>query len=681
MSLASKTRSGGSSREKWPQQALALFAIIIVVIYALIFLTGDRSATPKLGIDLQGGTRVTLVPQGAEPTREQLDQARNILENRVNGMGVSGTEVIVDGDTLVITVPGEDTSQARAVGQTSQLYFRPVITPTGFDTDAFAKEIEKMANRWIENGILTPEQAKEKLNEATEALKAQAEQMKAQAEQLGTEAPETKIPDFKVTAKAPAAPANSIEAMERRDNQLEALKADRQSTDTSVQLAAGYLLVCDNNPDPMLGADDPALPLVACDASENQAMILDAVPVLIGEDENDPKAQRLTGNEIDTSRPITAGLNQQNGQMEITFTFKSENGQQGAATWAKLTTDYLQQQVAITLDSKVISAPQIQSATPVGSATAITGQFSQEQATELANNLRYGALPLSFAGENGEQGGTAITVPASLGVASLKAGLIAGLVGFALVALFSLYFYRYFGVISLFSLVLSGLLVYGSLVLLGRLIGYSLDLAGIAGLIIGIGTTADSFVVIYERIKDEIRAGRTFRSAVPHAWQRARSTIVTGNMVTLIAAVVVYLIAVGEVKGFAFTLGLTTVFDLLVTFLATAPLVVLASRQAWTAKPAFNGLGKVFALAKRNAHKQRKAATGEEQKTSKHGAQRSFSTSSEQEDPAQEDIETRLARSHSHLIPENNSVSEDNGDPAGGDAETNVDGEQKEGEK
>ena len=197
--MASKTRSGGSSWEKWPQQALAFFAIIIVVIYALIFLTGDRSAKPKLGIDLQGGTRVTLVPQGAEPTQEQLDQARNILENRVNGMGVSGAEVIVDGDTLVITVPGEDTSEARAVGQTSQLYFRPVVAPSGMDTDAVVTEIEKMANRWIETGILTPEQAKEKLDQTAEAIKSQAEQLKAQAEQLGTEAPETKIPDFKVT--------------------------------------------------------------------------------------------------------------------------------------------------------------------------------------------------------------------------------------------------------------------------------------------------------------------------------------------------------------------------------------------------------------------------------------------------------------------------------------------------
>ena len=235
----------------------------------------------------------------------------------------------------------------------------------------------------------------------------------------------------------------------------------------------------------------------------------------------------------------------------------------------------------------------------------------------------------------------AITVPASLGLASLKAGLFAGLVGFALVALFSLFFYRIFGLVSLVSLVLAEVLVYGALVLLGRLIGYSLDLAGIAGLIIGIGATADSFVVLYERIKDEIRHGRTFRSAVPHAWDRAKQTIVTGNFVTLIASVVVYFLAVGEVKGFAFTLGLTTVFDLVVTYLLTAPLVILASRKPWAAKPAFNGLGKVFEVVKQRG-------------TVKPGA--SVQSGSAATNPTKESaesaesVEERIIRTSAHLV-------------------------------
>lgn len=604
--MASTTRSAGSRWEKWPKQAIGVFILLLIVVYGFIFFTGNRSATPQLGIDLQGGTRVTLVPQGATPTQDQLQQARTILEQRVNGMGVSGASVVIDGDTLVITVPGEDTSQARALGQTSQLMFRPVANPGQPDVAALGDNVLAMANRWVELGILTPEQANSALevsNKAIQEANAATEDPAAEDAEVPagetTEAPATETtPAPTVTAVAPAEPANSLEAEERRTKVLETLRADRQSTDPTTQIAAASLMMCDDQADPLQGTDDPALPLVACDATSGQVYVLGEVPLLVGE--TDPvSGKRLTGDEIDTSRPIAGGLNTQTSQMEITFSFKSSGHEQGSATWAKLTQDYLQQQVAITLDSKIISAPVIQSATPVGSGTSITGDFTQTEATELANNLRYGALPLSFAGENGEPGGTATTVPASLGVASLKAGLIAGLVGFVMVAVFSLYFYRFYGVISLLSLVMSGVLVYGALVLLGRLIGYSLDLAGIAGLIIGIGTTADSFVVIYERIKDELRAGRTFRSAVPHAWERAKDTIITGNFVTLIAAVVVYFLAVGEVKGFAFTLGLTTVFDLVVTFLLTAPLIILASRQAWTAQPSANGLGKVFDLVVR----------------------------------------------------------------------------------
>ncbi|GGG68911.1 protein translocase subunit SecD [Corynebacterium pelargi] len=600
--MPSQQRAGAKWRT-WPKRAIALFIAVLAVIYALIFFTGDGSPKPKLGIDLQGGTRVTLVPQGQDPSDEQLAQARNILENRVNGMGVSGATVVADGKTLVITVPGTDTSQARALGQTSQLLFRPVAQPQNPDGAAVEKNMVDMANRWVSLGIITPEQANNALKEQARLL--------AQAE--GKNADEAK-PE-KVSAKEPEEPANSIEAEQRRKEILEVLKKDRQSTDPNVQIAASSLMQCEpGKPDPLQGADDPSKPLVACAPEGENAgariYILDPSPLLIGQDE--PNGKRLTGDEIDTNRPINGGLNPQTGEMEINFSFKSDNGDQGSATWAKLTSDYLNQQVAITLDSKIISAPVIRSATPVGSGTSITGDFTQQQAQELANNLRYGALPLSFAGENGEAGGTTTTVPASLGAASLKAGLIAGLVGVLLVALYSLVNYRFFGVISMVALSASFALVYGALVLLGRWIGYSLDLAGVAGLIIGIGTTADSFVVLYERIKDEVREGRTFRSAVPRGWDRAKQTIVTGNAVTLIGAVVIYFLAVGSVKGFAFTLGLTTLFDLFVVFLFTAPLVILASRKPWTARPSANGLGRMFKISEQKRRQAQAADTEKE---------------------------------------------------------------------
>lgn len=567
----------------------------MIVVYSLIFFTGDRQAATKLGIDLQGGTRVTLVPQGQEPTQDQLQQARTIMEQRVNGMGVSDAEVVIDGNTLVITVAGEDTSQARMVGQTSQLLFRPVAQPMGPDISKLSTTLKDMANRWVEYRVLTPEQATEK----TKAYVEQANQALAQGGQEKLKVPE-------ITATPKPEPKNSLELTKHRRETTEMLGKDRQSTDPTVQEAARALLSCDDPTDQLAGTDDPAKPLVACDKSSGQAYLLDPAPLLEGQPGKD--GQRLTGASINTDRPINGGMNPDNGQMEITFSFKSDNGETGGQTWAKLTQDYLQQQVAITLDSTVISAPVIRSATPVGSVTSITGDFTQQEAQDLANNLRYGALPLSFAGPDGEAGGTVETVPASLGVASLKAGLIAGVVGLILVAIFVFAYYRLFGAFALLSLGASGVLVYGVLVLLGRWIGYSLDLSGVAGLIIGIGTTADSFIVLYERIKDEVRQGRTFRSAVPRGWDSARRTIITGNSVTFIAAVAIYFLAIGEVKGFAFTLGLTTVFDIAVTFLVTAPLILLTSRHRFWAKPAVNGMGRAFAHA---AEESRRATEGE----------------------------------------------------------------------
>lgn len=566
--------------------------LIVLAVFGLVFFTGDRSATPNLGIDLQGGTRVTLVPQGEEPTQEQLDQARLILQNRVNGMGVSDATVVADGNTLVITVPGEDTTQARAIGQTSQLNFRPVIQG-GFPDETQVPELaEEMAAQWVELDIITQEEAQEAMGVLIGAVN---DARGAAAEEQGAEADQLEIPE--ITAEPAPEPDNSIEVAERRAEVTELMQEHRQSVDPTVQFVTQALMRCGpEETDPLQGTDDPRLPLLACEPATGQILLLGEVPLLVGEEDAE-NGERLTGAQIDTDRPINGGFNQQNGQMEVSFSFQSEGGEQGAATWSQLTTEMLQQQVAITLDSQVISAPVIQSPTPVGSATSITGQFTQEEAQNLANNLRYGALPLSFAGEDGESGGTAETVPPSLGAAALQAALIAGLVGLALVAIFVFAYYRLFGFVSLITLAAAGVLLYGALVLLGRWIGYSLDLSGMAGIIIGIGTTADSFVVMYERIKDEIRDGRTFRSAVPRGWERARRTIVTGNIVTLLAAVIVYLLAVGDVKGFAFTLGLTTVFDLLVTFMITAPLMLLASRRAFFAKPSVNGMGKAFEFA------------------------------------------------------------------------------------
>jgi preprotein translocase subunit SecD len=354
----------------------------------------------------------------------------------------------------------------------------------------------------------------------------------------------------------------------------------RQSTNKGVQfLALQYEATRCFQDDILAGNDDPDLPLVTCDTQHKQAYLL--APSII------------SGDQIENA---TSGMDQHSGGYIVDVQFKS-----GAAnTWADFTAAHIGTQTAFTLDSQVVSAPQIREAIP-GGRTQITGgdpPFTASSAKELANVLKYGSLPLSF--ESSE----AQTVSATLGLTSLRAGLIGGAIGLGLVLLYSLLYYRVLGVLTALSLAASGAMVFAILVLLGRYINYTLDLAGIAGLIIGIGTTADSFVVFFERIKDEIREGKSFRSAIPRGWRRARKTILSGNAVTFLAAAVLYVLAIGQVKGFAFTLGLTTALDTVVVFLVTWPLVYLAGNSKTLAKPAYNGLGAVQQVAR-----ERRAAT------------------------------------------------------------------------
>ncbi|KKC01817.1 protein translocase subunit SecD, partial [Mycobacterium nebraskense] len=348
----------------------------------------------------------------------------------------------------------------------------------------------------------------------------------------------------------------------------------RQSTRQGVQFLALQFQAtrCDKE-DILAGNDDPNLPLVTCSTDHKVAYLL--APSII------------SGDQI---QDATSGMNQRGIGYVVDVQFKP-----GAAnTWADFTAAHIGTQTAFTLDSQVVSAPMIQEAIP-GGRTQITGgdpPFTASTAKQLANVLKYGSLPLSF--ESSE----AQTVSATLGLTSLRAGLIAGAIGLVLVLLYSLLYYRVLGLLTALSLTASGAMIFAILVILGRQINYTLDLAGIAGLIIGIGTTADSFVVFFERIKDEIREGRSFRSAVPRGWVRARKTIVSGNAVTFLAAAVLYALAIGQVRGFAFTLGLTTILDIVVVFLVTWPLVYLASKSTTLAKPAYNGLGAIQQVAR-----------------------------------------------------------------------------------
>ncbi|AVP68501.1 preprotein translocase subunit SecD [Rhodococcus sp. Br-6] len=537
-------------------RALAVFTALVAALYALVFFTGDKSPTPELGIDLQGGTRVTLTartPDGSTPSQDSLRQAQQIIETRVNGLGVSGSEVVIDGDNLVITVPGDDSSQARSLGQTARLYIRPVV-----GSQAAAAPGAQPAPATQAPTTPAPAPTEPAATPDVQERPFPAQDPTESAEPSPSPAP----------APAPGEPVPG--SPEAAAAEIAKAKETRQSEDPAVQQQAMATLDC-SAPDPLQGNDDPNLPLVAC-STDGTTVYLLAPSIIDGQEISD----------------ASSGYNTQQSRYEVSLSFKSS----GSSTWAQFTAANIGKQAAFTLDSKVVSAPVVQGATPAGSSTSITGQFNQTQAQELANTLKYGSLPLSF------QASEAETVSATLGLASLEAGLIAGAVGLVLVLVYCLVYYRMLGVLTALSLVLSGLMVYAVMVLLGRYIGFTLDLAGIAGLIIGIGMTADSFVVFFERIKDEMREGRSFRSAVPRGWARARRTILSGNAVSFIAAAVLYVLAVGQVRGFAFTLGLTTILDVVVVFLVTWPLVYMASKSRFWSKPGVNGLGAVQQVAR-----------------------------------------------------------------------------------
>ncbi|QZT59323.1 protein translocase subunit SecD [Mycolicibacterium austroafricanum] len=585
-----------SSSTVHPARYLALFLAMLIGAYLLVFLTGDKKPDPKLGIDLQGGTRVTLTartPDGSPPSRESLDQAKQIIGARVDGLGVSGSEVIIDGQNLVITVPGDDTSEARSLGQTARLYIRPVVHVI---PSAAAAPPEQAGPQGVPPGGVpgvppgavpglppgavppgAPPGAVPGLPpaavppEAPPASDTPAPQPRPFPQQPAPTPPPGPSPAPGPTpppAPGTAPPADQDVPLATR---IQDEKRLRQSTEQAIQiLALQFQATRCGQEDVLAGNDDPNLPLVTCSQDGNEVYLLDK--------------SIISGEQIANA---SSGLNQQAGEYVVDVEFKSD----AAKVWADFTAANVGTQTAFVLDSQVVSAPVIQEAIP-GGRTQITGQFTQTTARELANVLKYGSLPLSFESSEAE------TVSATLGLSSLRAGLIAGVVGLVAVLLYSLLYYRVLGVLIALSLTASGAMVFAILVLLGRYISYTLDLAGIAGLIIGIGMTADSFVVFFERIKDEIREGRSFRSAVPRGWARARKTIVSGNAVTLLAAAVLYFLAVGQVKGFAFTLGLTTILDIVVVFLVTWPLVYMASKSTLWAKPSLNGLGAVQQLAR-----------------------------------------------------------------------------------
>ncbi|GAA0687222.1 protein translocase subunit SecD [Kitasatospora atroaurantiaca] len=550
-------------RDGYPGRALALILVVTVGLVALMFGTGHT--TPRLGIDLAGGTSITLTAKSDDPkaiNKANMDTAVAIIQKRVNGMGVSEAEVQTQGNnTIIVNIPNGGDRQAAIdqVGTTAKLYFRPVLAlaPTGVKATTPSASPSSSAGSGASpsasatgGASATPSSSASKAGRAvTDALKADpTASASASTAPSGSAAPSA-APSAAATPTTPA----DISA---------ALTQGTVPAELQQQFAA---LDCSDQTKRLDYQTDAAKNTVACSYDGEQGIWYKFAlgPVAVqGSDVS--KAQAI----IDTQRG--AGW-------QVDLSFDDTGSKAFAATTGKLATQASPaNQFAIVLDGKVVSHPYVSQSITGGSAT-ISGSFSQTEAKGLANVLSYGALPLTF-----EQSDVS-TVSAQLGGDQLQAGLIAGAIGLLLVVIYSLVYYRGLGLVSIAGLIVSAALTYAIMCLLGAGIGFALNLPAVCGAIVAIGITADSFIVYFERIRDEVREGAPLRPAVQRAWPRARRTILVSDFVSFLCAAVLYLVSVGKVQGFAFTLGLTTLLDIVVIFLFTKPLITLLARRKFFA--------------------------------------------------------------------------------------------------
>ncbi|MYS78996.1 protein translocase subunit SecD [Embleya scabrispora] len=550
-----------SSSRGHPGRVLAFIGVVIVALYAIMFSTGDK--TPRLGIDLAGGTSVTLTAKADQGrngavNKSNMQTAVEIIRQRVNAFGVSEAEVQTEGDrNIVISIPkGKNEKEtAEQVGQTAKLFFRPVleatqITPQGGTKLPLTPPSTPPAS--------TPPAS---TPPAAESGKPQGRVIPNLKDASGAPTPPPSTPPASTPPATP--PASTPPAGADANGITPELRAKYNNLDCSLPENRGL--------GPVPAPEDQ--PTVACsrDQGEGEEKYILGRVLIPGTDVASSKAQLPQNGSV--------------GGWEVELKFTDA----GADKFTKITGDlaankYPTNRFAIDLDGVVVSAPSVKAEIPGGSAV-ISGNFTRSSAKDLENVLKYGALPLSFTKSD------VTTVSASLGGDQLRGGLIAGAIGIVLVILYSLFYYRGLGLVSIASLAVSAALTYAIMCLLGRSIGFALNLPAVCGAIAAIGITVDSFIVYFERIRDEIREGRTLRPAVEKAWPRARRTILVSDAVSFLAAAVLYVVSVGKVQGFAFTLGLTTLLDVVVVFLFTKPLMtILAKRKFFADGHKWSGL-------------------------------------------------------------------------------------------
>ena len=571
--------------------------IIVAVLYGIVFWPGQRHS-PKLGLDLQGGTQVVYqarTDNGKTPPKSSMQEARQILQQRVNAYGVAESTVVIQGnDQIVISIPGKSASDISNIGAAAKLNFRPVVMPAVTLPSAGTSGSPTASPS---GAATTPEptpttSAPRASGSATKSGQANAARPLAAPSTTPTTSATT--PPAQSASPTPSASATTPAPTAKSANPLAGLKFAIPQNETAYNKlteaqktelrAAMQNFDCNSKPPD----DDKHPTLLACDSATSPTTIFLLGPIIVpGTEVSSASAQAPNGTNLQWAVSLNLKSSGQKAWANYT-TAHNTGGQESTTsiTTCDTTTTPCADFVAFTLDGVVVSSPYNQQAIN-GVATQISGNFDQKSATALANQLKYGALPLSF------NLLTTDSVTATLGLGQLKAGLLAGAIGLFLVVVYSLLYYRALGLVTIASLIVSGVLTYGCLVVLGNQIGFTLTLAGIAGFIVAIGITADSFVVFFERIKDEVHDGRTFRVAVPRAWVRARRTILSADTVSFLAAAILYYFAAGDVRGFAFALGLSTILDLVVVFLFTHPLISLLSRSKAFGSARFTGLDSV----------------------------------------------------------------------------------------
>lgn len=541
-------------------RALVTLTVSIVAACAALAIghfTEGVSPYPDLALDLKGGTQLILTPTVTgdgqrEITEEDITQAISIIRNRIDASGVSESEITSMGNSnIMVSIPGTPSQeQLDLIRSSSQMNFRPVL------------------RIGAAQGVIQNQQPSQT------GTAQSGEQSGAQSGAPATEAAQSGVQSTALDAST---------AMGIADNNQDGVLSDTPATTPenasdlawiTEQVMYDFLtLDCSAAADVkhVEGASDK--PYAACDDSGQIKYILGPVAV--------------PGSDLKTA---TAGLarnsnGQTTGQWAVSLQFNDAGTEKFKDTSTILYgfhesdpsgSSFYQgrpdrNSFAVVLDGTVITAPSMNAIIPNGQAE-ITGNFTAQSASTLANQLSFGSLPLNFEVESEQQ------ISATIGTDHLTVGLWAALIGFLLVILYLIWQYRGLAIISAGSLVVASVITYLVITLLSWAMGYRLSLAGVAGLIMAIGVTTDSFIVYFERVRDEVRDGRPLQAAVEEGWDRAKRTILVSDAVNLVAAVVLYLLAVGGVQGFAFTLGVTTIIDIAVIFLFTHPMMELLIR-------------------------------------------------------------------------------------------------------